>query len=281
MRDDLFNKLSFKKGYEIPPTPRPQQSALLYIYKQGDVFLKGGLPKTLPSYLKMHLSKEEKEEAGIETPDDAINYLENNGFVIETVPQEQAHQLCLEQHFSEVRNYLGRVYDLMCGPTLLGIEKSDATNTLFRLAVANSKQYLEKEDNHKFLPEVGKLFYKYCDSLREEIRAAKGCIEDDFYGIQHLWGEEFNYSDRKGFEYAIKRFWANLEHYHEEDRHRLALRLISKIQDYNRDRGGYDPVQVPHLPVQVPQLLIDLSLRGVKIPKDADVDLRGMDEAQS
>lgn len=253
MRSDLFEKLAFHKDYKIPEKPKPHQSALIYVYKQGKVIGSGpwgDLPGWLPKGVKTKLKTKH--------PGATVDKLKQLGYVIEEIQQDEAFQQAVERYETEVEEFFARVYDFLCSPDLLGIMQTDVTDVLFRLARAETRQKFKDNDDHHFLPSVGLTFYQYCYKLEEEMRALPGCIEDDFYGRQHLLGQNFNFSDKAGFEYAKKRFWRELEQYDESDHCELARRLITRITEHNQDRGSNDPVEIE------PELLA-LSLR---VPSD-------------
>lgn len=252
MRSSIFENLAWKKGFEIPKPPEKQDSALAYIYRQG-IVTGSGRVADLPGWLP-----QEVQDALDEATDQGtvLASLADNGYVVETVDQEEEHVLAVEQHKIDLAAFHIRVYDLLCGPTLVGIEQTDVTHTLFRLALKFAQWGGDHKTNGKFLPAVGLRFYEFCHALQEETKALLGCYESDFYGVENLWGVNFGYSDLQGFLFGIEKFWANLDYYKVEDHPAIAKILISKIEAYNRDRD-----RDRDSPVDIPDNLFDLSCR--------------------
>lgn len=249
MRSDLFDKLAYKKGYELPEKPQPYHSAMVYVYNLASTIASGrrvDLPRFLPDGLV---------DPNLD-PDKAIKSLQAQGYAVQIVPQETEHQLALEQYEIQLASYWGHVYDLLCGPELLGIVQTDLTRILFDLAVKLAEMKGHTDSNAQCLPYIGKKFYEFCLAMQDNIKAAPGCIADDFYGMhQNLFGATYDYGNEQGFKYGLSKFWHDLEHYDPSDHPALARRFIEKIQKYNSELDRNQQK------VKIPVNLLNLAMR--------------------
>lgn len=248
MRSDLFEQLAWKKEYEIPEKPQPHHSAFVYVYRQGTVIGSGRWVDLCDVHWLPEGFLENIENP---TPNAVLEAFREKGYAVEVAEREDAHQQQLDQYVLEMSSYYCRVYDLLCGPDLLGIEQTDLTETLFMLAKAMAGRKGHLDSNHKCLPTIGKLFYEYCLAMQGDIKALPGCYQDDFHGIQNLFGGSYGYHDKRGFEYGMEQFWKDLEHYDPTDHPALAQLLINKIMEHNADRE--DPVEIAPTLVQLAQ----------------------------
>jgi len=244
MRADLFKKLRYHKDWEIPQPPLKGDFARIYIYSRGVVVAEGDLndlaadPPEPFKYLK--------EKLGGRSPQAFLEMVETDGYVVERVFLADDFQNAEVLYERELDEFFDRLYDFLCSTKMLGIIPNPTTKVLFRLALTKVRKTRKVSEDHYFLPEIGLNFYKYCNILQDEMFAAPGGYQDDFYGVQNLLGMGFGYSGRKGFEYGIERFSKDLQRYHPEDHPTIAARFVEAIKKYNAEDGDIrGTVEIP------------------------------------